>query len=243
MNKKIILTSFIILLVNSFYAQDADENYTPKGGVFGASFKKRTSSAYEISNSVSFNPALLLRSTTALFYERKLGSSETVKAGIGFATNYDRYLFTIADGMDYFNYDGYFSLNELSKNSNLNSGLFLYLSFKYYYDDLMDGSYIEINYRRNTYNGTAMFSDYSSSGNKDFSVIANSFYLNWGRQITSGGSLKLTHDFYIGGGFRIVQMSEVDFNNSNNTYRFTNEMIDIGMAPALVAGYAIGFGF
>jgi hypothetical protein len=242
MNKKIILTSFIILLVNSFYAQDADENYTPKGGVFGASFKKRTSSAYEISNSVSFNPALLLRSTTALFYERKIGSSETVKAGIGFATNYDRYLFTIADGMDYFEYDGY-SLTYLSKNSKLNSGLFMYLSFKYYYDDLMDGSYVEINYRRNSYNSTAVISDLTANGSKDFSVIANSFYLNWGRHITSGGSLKLTHDFYIGFGLRIVQMNEMNVDYSNNTYRFSNEMVDIGMAPALVAGYAIGFGF
>jgi hypothetical protein len=235
-------------------AQDLDEKYIPKGGVFTKENKSTYTSDIK-SNLISYSPFLLLRGINAIFYERRLGEFSSLKLGIGKNLGNDPIFMSLSQDFELI-IDGKESLlpyNQIDDYSTLNPkfNLFAAASLKYFVDDVFDGSYFELLYRRNTYKYTAQngIYGYTLIGDDNFKASINSYYGCFGFQFVSSSKLKLSHDFYFGGGIRSVKMNIFEITskpsqggNSNYYYQIISDKSN-AIYPSLICGYSLGFNF
>jgi hypothetical protein len=253
MKKQVLISIIFILSFICAFSQELDSKYTPKGGIFGETYKKKSTSS-EISNVISYNPTLLTRSTNALFYERKITSDQTLKVGVGKHLGEDWILFEIGGSVDIKQADSEISIYKATNNSFLTSSTpFLSLSYKYYYDnELLDGVYVELNYRRGTFNYEAdsRIDSYEVVGSKDYTLNISSLHIIFGNLSISSGRLKFTHDFYIGLGLRSLKFNAFKMDSYIDSFTGDAEYIYVistqktsNILPSIVAGYSLGFGF
>ena len=243
----------LIFTIMNANAQDLDEKYIPKGGIFANENKSLYTSDLK-SNLISYSPFLLLRGTNAIFYERRLGEFSSLKLGIGKNIGNDPIFLALSQDFE-LSLDGKETLiqyNQTDDYSKFNSkfNLFTSTSLKYFVDDVFDGSYFELLYRRNSYNYTLQngIYGYTLIGDNNFKASINSYYGCFGFQFVSASKLKLSHDFYFGGGIRIVKMNIIQVTNPsqggnfNYYYQIISDKSNT-IYPSLICGYSLGFNF
>ena len=243
-----------------------DEKFSPdKNSVFNiknSSGSGNESSQPDCANIIKFNPALLIRKTAAVFYERRFNDAISLQGGLGFCYGIDplNRIASIAGDM-MLQYSGtsaisYGTMLEVGKNSGL--GLFLSAGPRFQYTSWYfesNNSYIEFNYRFNS--NKISLVDYANSNVNNFiisgsrEVITRSSWFNiiWGTRFTTDGKIKTSHEFYYGMGIRkstydLFTSSPLTSNNYNTKYIYspTGERGSVFNFSFLL-GYAFGIGF
>ncbi len=203
-----------------------DDKYSPgKNSVFvlKASTNNKSNALLEDGNNVlKFNPALLIRKTAAVFYERKMGEIFSAEAGLGLTYGIDivqRAKAKSEGSSILIQGDTRIPLDViLSEGTSKGIGLFFSISPKVRYNSMFwdNNSYVELNYRfvSNRINLAELESKYAQSSvyieGKDLVTRSHWYNLIMGSEFETEGSLVTTHEFYYGFGFCTTSLNAFD---------------------------------
>jgi hypothetical protein len=245
---------------------ELDNTYTPlKNSLFDENAKKNeqySSYSVDFNNAIKFNPFLLVRSTIAFGYERKLVGNLTGSIFLGY--NYKRdWIQTM--GAVVSSGEGELlssSASEIGLASMLASGIYkgggIYSSFglKLYTEDTpFEGSYFEIQTRFNNYTldlgvvSNDLGYDFAPGTATDVKIKNTSGYLIWGSQFCTSGTIKATHEFYTGVGIRSTSYDVFNYSDVDSGIGSTNSFItntgnrENTLGFSFIMGYIFGIGF
>jgi len=267
------ITVVVLFLLNVAVAQtqppnELDKQFTPDANsIFNSSGKngkvKGGGHSVEIQNAIKFNPLLIPRSIFALFYERKIIDGLSLTGGLGFCYNTDKISgffnsedFTLGFGnTDKLSFSGILSNSTFDGGGPfLSAGVRIYTGGYFSAADNFNSGYFEINYRFTSVNlrlNPTINSNDKLAGDGTVNIRNSGFNLIYGYQLSTEGSIKTTHDFYLGTGIKSVRYDEftrtlVDPNNgySPSYYQCSPTGAKISQIRfMIIAGYAFGIGF
>jgi hypothetical protein len=274
---KVIL--LILLSATVAFAQEKtlrpnamDEQYTPdKNSIFNSNQENNNSSSSSGSSStataenvIKFYPGLFARNTVALFYERFLSDGISAQAGLGFCYNKDRIQMLFSETYDfdlYENSNSSASFSDILNNSEFTSGPNIYtgLSLRFFRESYYSDASIYFEMDSRFYHHTLQIdnsSTYSSSypfyDNAEVNVSNFNFNFNFGRVYYTDGKIPMSHELYMGMGFRTSTFDKFELKEVNvveNGFPTTKEMNvktldrDKYFTTVFLIGYAFGIGF
>lgn len=276
MKKNTCLILFILVLPFCTFSQEEkpgkpnelDKLYTPdKNSILGmskASDKgKGFRSSDDLKNIIKFNPALIARSTVALFYERNIADGFSIQGGVGYCYNRDKAQYLLSEGEDvpfstvttslplgrinkYGTYKGFNPFVAFSLRFHFN-GLYSY----WYYGSDERNSYIDLGMRfyTNHFDMTTFpNSNERINGDNSISVRNLCYTFTYGYLFQTDTRLVTTHEFYTGFGLRKSTYDKFSSQNINTPLGgYMTEHTKTGvkesiLTPMIMVGYVFGFG-
>ncbi|HBX51299.1 MAG: hypothetical protein A2275_03750 [Bacteroidetes bacterium RIFOXYA12_FULL_35_11] len=271
MKYSILIT--VIFIINSVCgfsqntppSNDLDNLYTPPAGsVLDTKGAKSTSqtkpgSVTQSKNITLFNLALVLRSNIYVTYERSLNDQFSVLGGLGTYFARDMFEFVTSEmGSELFSSsdDGGTHYRRIWNPlySDLSSGgiQFGFAGRFYFEDDYEDRSYLELGARYYQWYFTSKTRTGSSvilKPGTEFAIYNQQYFLNYGKQYTTGDKIKFAHEFYYGIGLRFYSCDELEDTETTNvngssltTYSPTGNRHSL-KTISLLLGYKLGIGW
>ena len=257
----------------SAQSNDLDKQYTPdKNSVFNnkssASSGKGEEDISDINNAFKFNIGLLIRSTAAFFWERKISSGITIQPGLGVCYSKDKLMGILGEDFNITPSTSSVPLASLiAQGTSTGTNLFLSCAFRFYFsnyygNEIFQSGYFEMNGRyspmelkiySNMNSTSSNYNSYKIADDPRINLHIFSFYTIYGYQFCTAGKIKTTHDFYCGVGIRSIGFDAFQ-STTRNVYdqygNLTQETVHVksgaresALLPSFVLGYAFGFGF